>query len=188
MAAQDISVQRIAVGGEPLTYTTIGSEDGATYKNSARAFLLLEAGVSGTTVTINTVDSFQGLALSDKTISLAAAGDTSIIGPLAKSLYEDADGFILVKDNKYNQYDVTSTATAGGAATLTDSTKTWDVDFYTGASLAITGGTGQGQTRTVASNTATELTVTVAWDTEPDATSDYTLTGIGATKIAVLSL
>jgi hypothetical protein len=67
------------------------------------------------------------------------------------------------------------TATAGGATTLTDSGKSWAVNTYAGYELRIASGTGSGQRRTIASNTATILTVSSAWATNPDATSVYAI-------------
>lgn len=68
------------------------------------------------------------------------------------------------------------TATSGAATTLTDTGKAWGTNAYTNAIVTITSGTGNGQTRTVASNTATVLTVSSAWTTNPDTTSVYNLT------------
>lgn len=68
------------------------------------------------------------------------------------------------------------TATAGGATTLTDSTKTWVIDEHAGKTLRIVGGTGSGQSKTIASNTATILTVS-AWGVQPDNTSVYVIDG-----------
>jgi hypothetical protein len=68
---------------------------------------------------------------------------------------------------------ITSTATAGGANTLTDSTQAMTVNAYTGDYIAITGGTGAGQSRQIQSNTATIFTVSVVWGVVPDATSTY---------------
>jgi len=65
------------------------------------------------------------------------------------------------------------TASAGGVSTLTDASKTWVVDAYTNCVVVITAGTGSGQTRSIASNTATILTVAAAWGTPPDGTSVY---------------
>ena len=65
------------------------------------------------------------------------------------------------------------TATSGGASTLTDTGKAWTVNGYAGRTVVIHTGTGAGQSRKVASNTATVLTVTVAWVTNPDNTSQY---------------
>jgi hypothetical protein len=71
----------------------------------------------------------------------------------------------------------TGTATAGAATTLTNSGKAWAPNQWTNSQLRITGGTGAGQIRTVASNTGTVLTVSAAWTTNPDATSTYSLEG-----------
>ena len=69
------------------------------------------------------------------------------------------------------------TATAGAASTLTNSAKTWTVNQWTSFQIRITAGTGLGQFRTIASNTATVITTTAAWTTTPDATSVYTIEG-----------
>lgn len=71
----------------------------------------------------------------------------------------------------------TGTATAGAATTLTNSGKAWATNQWANYQLRITGGTGAGQIRTVASNTATVLTVSAAWTTNPDTTSTYSLEG-----------
>jgi len=67
------------------------------------------------------------------------------------------------------------TATAGSATTLTDSTKTWEIDYYIGYSVYIYAGTGKGQIREILDNAATSLTV-ATWDTNPDTTSKYLIT------------
>lgn len=70
--------------------------------------------------------------------------------------------------------DDSGTATAGGASTLTDSSKTWrTVGGWAGGFVEIVGGTGSGQCRQISSNTATQLTVRRAWTTNPDSTSVY---------------
>lgn len=69
------------------------------------------------------------------------------------------------------------TATGGTATTLVNSAKTWTVNRWTSYQVRITGGTGAGQFRTIASNTATTLTVGTAWTVTPDATSVYTIEG-----------
>lgn len=65
------------------------------------------------------------------------------------------------------------TATSGAATTLTDTGKSWTIDEWAGKVVKITGGTGSGQFRGIASNTATVLTVDTAWTTNPDVTSVY---------------
>lgn len=71
----------------------------------------------------------------------------------------------------------TGTATAGAASTLTNSAKNWTVNQWANYQVRITAGTGAGQIRTIASNTATALTVGSAWTTAPDATSVYAIEG-----------
>jgi hypothetical protein len=71
----------------------------------------------------------------------------------------------------------TGTATAGAATTLTNSAKTWTTNQWANSQVRITGGTGQGQIRTVASNTGTVITVSAAWTINPDATSTYSIEG-----------
>lgn len=68
------------------------------------------------------------------------------------------------------------TATAGGASTLTNSAKAWTANQWTNYQIRITGGTGIGQTRQIASNTGTVITTGSAWTTQPDATSTYEIT------------
>lgn len=65
------------------------------------------------------------------------------------------------------------TATAGAAKTLTDTNQTWGTNSFAGYTVKIISGTGSGQTKTIASNTATILTVDGNWKTNPDNTSVY---------------
>lgn len=71
----------------------------------------------------------------------------------------------------------TGTATAGGASTLTNSAKAWTTNQWANYQIRITGGTGAGQIRSIASNTGTVITVSSAWATTPDATSTYSIEG-----------
>lgn len=76
-----------------------------------------------------------------------------------------------------NRSFATGTATAGGASTLTNGAKTWAVNQWTNFQVRITAGTGAGQFRPIASNTATVLTTASAWTVQPDATSQYVIEG-----------
>ena len=69
------------------------------------------------------------------------------------------------------------TATAGGASTLTNSTKSWATNMWANYQIRITAGTGIGQIRTIASNTGTVITTSAAWTTNPNATSVYRIEG-----------
>jgi hypothetical protein len=85
---------------------------------------------------------------------------------------------------KVQALPMAGTATAGGASTLTDAAQTWRTNQFAGRTLYILAGTGAGQTRIIASNTATVLTVTVAWTTNPDNTSQYQISPSGVVSSA----
>lgn len=82
----------------------------------------------------------------------------------------------LVTAYNFGEIFATGTATAGAASTLTNGAKNWTVNQWTNYQVRISAGTGIGQVRTIASNTATVLTVSAAWTTTPDATSQYEIT------------
>lgn len=74
------------------------------------------------------------------------------------------------------------TASSATVSTLVDSGATWTVNIYSNCDVLITSGTGAGQKRRIASNTATTLTLAAAvtgnantgnWTVTPDATSVY---------------
>lgn len=71
----------------------------------------------------------------------------------------------------------TGTATAGAAATLTNSGKNWTTNQWANYQIRITAGTGAGQIRTILSNTGTVITVSSNWTTQPDLTSQYSIEG-----------
>lgn len=70
-------------------------------------------------------------------------------------------------------------ATSATASTLTDTgsgTRAaggWTANMWAGARVRIIDGTGDGQIRSIVSNTTTALTVTPDWDVTPSATSQY---------------
>jgi len=113
------------------------------------------------TVTGNSLGSFDMVA--GDFVQSGAAGSARLTTVAAKAITLGASS---------TQYD-TGTATAGGGSTLTDTAKAWTVNVQTGRAVVITAGTGSGQHRTIASNTASVLTVSTAWTTNPDATSVY---------------
>lgn len=75
---------------------------------------------------------------------------------------------------------LTGTATAGGANTITlPAAAVATDDIYNGSTITITGGTGAGQTRIISDYTATRIvTVSVAWDTQPNNTSTFTISNL----------
>ena len=68
-------------------------------------------------------------------------------------------------------------ATAGASTTITDSTKSWEVNRWRNYAVRILAGTGAGQLRPIASNTATALTIVGTWATTPDNTSVFAIQG-----------
>jgi len=84
----------------------------------------------------------------------------------------------------------TGTARGGGASSITLAATAWSAtnDYYTGASINISSGTGSGQTRTLGAGVGATgvYDVTVAWGTPPDATSVYTITGFAIAAEGVL--
>jgi hypothetical protein len=63
--------------------------------------------------------------------------------------------------------------TAWTATTITDPKLGAAVNELQGKLLRVIAGTGRGQLRTIAANTATEITIEGAWDTTPDATTRF---------------
>ena len=65
-------------------------------------------------------------------------------------------------------------STAGTTSTLTDSTKSWPVNYYAGRHIRFTGGAGIGQEAIITSNTATVLTFGVV-TTAPATSTTYSI-------------
>jgi hypothetical protein len=82
-----------------------------------------------------------------------------------------------------SQYEVKMTvfdygkATAVTTTTLSDSTKTWIASALVNLQVKITSGTGAGQVRFITANTTNQITVSVAWTTNPDTTSTFEIVG-----------
>ena len=76
---------------------------------------------------------------------------------------------------------VTGTAAAGASSTITLAAGATD-DMYVGATIHITGGTGNGQSRVITDYVASTKVATVhkAWATTPDATSTYSISANAA--------
>lgn len=64
-------------------------------------------------------------------------------------------------------------ASGGTSSTISIATAKWKVNHLTGRTVNITAGTGAGQSKPIASNTATTITITGTWTTPPNATSVF---------------
>ena len=81
-------------------------------------------------------------------------------------------------DNNTVAVEYVDSGTSSGrntATTLNDTTQSWTTNEFTNDAVIITGGTGAGQIKSIASNTGTQLTINNSWDTTPDGTSTYTI-------------
>ena len=81
--------------------------------------------------------------------------------------YDHANFYWRMELQPPEQAEIFSTTTVG------NSSLNMVVNLYNGATARITAGTGAGQELTIASNTATTLTVATPWSIEPDATSSF---------------
>ena len=70
-------------------------------------------------------------------------------------------------------------ATLSSASSVGSDALEMSANAYQGMTVRITRGTGAGQERTVASNDTTTLQLTPAWDTTPDATSEFVVAEAG---------
>lgn len=145
-----------------------------TYRLLTPRWYVLNAITAAGTTTANV---FRFYDLATNTWASAETGATDGVAPAAVI---GTDGKLIAtpswQGEGYTAF-ATGTATAGGASTLTNSAKTWTVNQWTNSQVRIVSGTGAGQIRTIASNTATVLTTSAAWTTPPDATSVYSIEG-----------
>jgi len=164
-----------------LTYgTSTGSNGASTFKDTSKAWTINQYAGKYLRITAGVDTGFVRQIVSNTATQLTIAGTWGITVPDATSKYEVYQAVGGVRET----LELTQgTASAGGASTLTDAAKTWTVNAYTGMTVTITGGTGVGQVRTIASNTATALTVTAVWAVNPDATSTYKVTRVVGSAI-----
>ena len=81
-------------------------------------------------------------------------------------------------------YGTATSVAAIGAFTLADTAKAWEVNIWSNYLVRITAGAGIGQVRTIASNSATVLTVVGSWAVALAITSKYEIFEGNTTPIA----
>ena len=81
--------------------------------------------------------------------------------------------FLTIPISNGDQGAWTGGIATGGSATTLNTVASWTPNIYANLNVQIVGGTGNGQTRTIVSNTANQLTVSTPWDTTPDNTSAF---------------
>jgi len=192
--ARSLSGYRIHITGGPnagvtlpIVSNTIGANATITVEAQASAFTasttyrlltprwyILNAITAAGTTTANV---FRFYDFATNTWTAAETGATDGIAPAAVI---GTDGRLVATpswiDDDYKAF-ATGTATAGGASTLTNSAKNWTTNQWANYQVRIVSGTGAGQIRTIASNTATVITTSAAWATQPDNTSVYSIEG-----------
>src|SRR3990167_8643344 len=137
---------------------------------AARSYITADMTDAQTTIPVAALDNFPtaGFVLIDKEIiqytgKSAGSGAGNLTGGTRASKGTTATTHV----------QSSGTATSGAATTLTDTGKAWTTNAFIRMKVRITGGTGSGQTRYIVSNTATVLTISPAWATNPDNTSVY---------------
>ena len=91
---------------------------------------------------------------SKRTIITSTDKNTVTVSPVLGGALVGGDTFVIEA--------VSDTATAGSTLAITDTTAAWIVNQYSDQDVIITAGTGIGQRRRIASNTATVLTLSAA--------------------------
>lgn len=86
-------------------------------------------------------------------------------------------GALVATESARGTFETGTSTGSNTSTTLNNTGKNWAANGYANAQVRITGGAGSGQIRTIASNTATALTVSSAWSVTPDATSTYSIEG-----------
>lgn len=158
------AISTTGVAGSTITLT-IAAAPGAvvntdTFRINSGSFFIFTSGV---------------LATSFKRFDIATMSWGSSLSIAVLAATWGTDGRMVTPGSYGVSYD-SGTASAGGATTLTDGTKSWATDQWISYQVRITGGTGVGQIRPITDSTGTVLTV-AAWTTAPDATSTYVIEG-----------
>jgi hypothetical protein len=163
------AIVRNGIGG-----TTVFDADFTTGITSGAQTTFTESSANAATVTINRATSGRKSVAVTRPILLFGTDDYLEVVYDPENAYVRTLSAVGAVQSPYASY-VTGTATAGTTTTLTDTTKAWTVNGYQNRAVRITGGTGVGQVRNIASNAATALIVSTAWTTTPDATSAYVI-------------
>lgn len=114
------------------------------------------------------IDDFTYNACGSAACATDGLGTTSqLAAGFARRLYNDARPTL-------NKKTISVTdATTATSTTIGDSGEAWIPNEFSGQMVTLTGGTGSGETRRVVSNTVTVLTVSPAFSTTPDTTTDF---------------
>lgn len=175
----DTVFRGISASGEDLIFMEY-----YTKSNVAKVMISCPTGSSATNNTLVIFNEQQAIAKQStcwqvwNNINAACMKTFSLYGERVL-LSGDYNGFLWQLDDSAHYGDggeINGTATAATSTTLTDSTQAYTVNRFVGVNITIVSGTGSGQTRTITSNTATQVTV-ATWTTTPSTDSVFTIGG-----------
>jgi hypothetical protein len=155
-------------GGSQIRTITSNTADTLTVSSAWATVQSTATPTGGTSTTlVDTTKSWTPNAFVNKTVQITAGP----IGAVTRTITANTANTLTISG-------VWPVSDAGGANsgttnTITDLTKTWTNNQFAGFTIELTSGTGAGQSRTVASNTATVITVSSNWTTPPDNTTSY---------------
>lgn len=128
-------------------------------------------GACGTAAGVNcaaaNVVNFWDGQIDDITFSNSTTTIAQLTANQARRLYNDARATV------GKRVITVANATAATSTTIEDTGESWIPNEFAGLLVTITADTGAGQTRRISSNTTDTLTVTPAFSTTPDTTSDF---------------
>jgi|GEM_PF-5230840 len=155
------------IDGNPLNLSTA---TGNTLTLDGSQIVTIGASCSPTTgancAAANALNFWDG-QIDDVTFSNGTTTVSTLSALQARRFYNDARPLVAKK------VITVTDATTATSTTIGDSGETWIPNEFAGMMVGLTGGTGSGQTRRVVSNTTTVMTVTPAFTTTPDTTTDF---------------
>ncbi len=159
--ADDINVY---IDGKPLNLSTATGQTATV--DAANQVVSIGASCSAAANCATGTNFWDG-SIDDFTFSSGATTVSNLLAAPARRLYNDARPLIGKKT-----ITVTN-ATAATSTTLEETGSGWIPNEFAGLIVEITSDTGAGQSRRVISNTTDTLTVSPAFDTTPDTTTDF---------------
>src|SRR2546430_1947239 len=102
------------------------------------------------------------------------AGQTSTVSSNTANTLTVSPAWTTIPDGT-SKYAISQSTSTTLQDTTKSGTKAWPANLWAGRVVTINAGTGAGQTNTVSSNTGNTLTVSSAWTTTPDGTSQYVI-------------
>lgn len=95
--------------------------------------------------------------------------------PINEFLLKNPDKKELIKNSKTIPEEDLGIVSLASSITVHDKTKNWETNIFAGRQLWISRGVGEGQIRSVVSNTSDTLVLDKEWEIKPDKTSQYVI-------------